>query len=210
MILQHPIHYDDFDDEVLGNITGHVLPRGNWTIAAGVAAQVLLRESELYLTPASTTTLYLATDILESDDQRAEAKGVVRGDYPGMDILLRWDGRVAGSQGYLLSRFIPATGAIACMYAHGGGITATFTDAGFGWNIGDEIFMEIIAIQRDITFRTTNLTNHYTAHFDYRIPEADSGFEHHGGLGLVVTAQQTNHDNAFDYFKVFPAGEPTP
>jgi hypothetical protein len=210
MILQHPIHYDDFDDEALSNITGHRLPRGNWTQAWGVAAQGLLRGSELYLAPAALLSFYLSTDILESDDQRIEAKGIIRGDYPNLDILLRWDGQVAGSLGYLLSRFIPATGAIVCMYAHGGGVTATFTDAGFGWNVGDEIFMEIIAIQRDVTFRTTNLTNHYTAHFDYRIPEADAGFGHYGGLGLVPTAQQTNYDNAFDYFKVFPAGEPTP
>jgi hypothetical protein len=210
MILQHPIHYDDFDDEALGDITGHKLPRGNWTQAWGVAAEGLLRESELYLAPAALLSFYLSTDILESDDQRIEAKGIVRGDYPNLDILLRWDAQVAGSVGYLLSRFIPATGAIVCMYAHGGGVTATFTDAGFGWNVGDEIFMEIIAIQRDVIFRTTNLTNHYAARFDYRIPEADAGFAHYGGLGLVPTAKETNHDNAFDYFKVFPAGEPTP
>jgi len=210
MILQHPIHYDDFDDVALANITGHTLPRGNWTTVYGVAAQALLRNGELYLAPAALLSLYLRTDIFESDDQRAEALGIVRGNYPNLDILLRWDGQVAGSVGYLLSRFIPATGAIVCMYAHGGVIPATFTDAGFGWNVGDEIFMEIIAIQRDVTFRTTNLTNHYTAHFDYRIPEADAGFGHYASVGLVPTPQQTNSDNAFDYFKVFPAGEPTP
>lgn len=209
MIFQHPIHYDDFDDDVLGNITGHKLPRGNWTIAAGLAAQVLLRNSELYLAAAATLSLYLATDEV-TDGQRVEALGIVRGDFPYMDVLLRWDGRYAGSQGYLLNRFVPAANAIVCYYANAGGIVAGFTDEGFTWNVEDEIFLEIIAIQRDVTFRGTNRTNHYTATITYRIPEADAGFEHHAGLGFLVGAQEANHDNAFDYFKVFPAGEPTP
>ena len=210
MELHHPIHFDHFDDEVLSNITGHVLPRGNWTIVAGNAAEALLRESELYLEAASTTTLYMRTDIMESDDLRLEAQGVVRGDYPTMDLLLRWDGVVAGSVGYLLHRFIPSTGGVAAMYAHGGILGYTNSYATMTWNVGDEFLMEMIAIQRDITYRVTNLTSHYTATAAYRIPDAHAGFEHYAGLGFVVAAQEVNHDNAWDWIKVFPAGEPTP
>jgi len=127
-----------------------------------------------------------------------------------MDLLLCWDGQVAGRIGYLLQRFDPSTGGVVGMYAHGGILGYTNSYGVMTWNVGDEFVMEIIAIQRDVTYRVTNLTSHYTETAAYRIPEADSGFEHYAGLGLVVTAQETNHDNAWDYFKVFPAGEPTP
>lgn len=210
MILQHPIHYDDFDDEVLGNLTGHGCVRGNWTIVNGNANEALLRESQLYLTPASTTDLALRTDALVSNDQRIEALGVVRGDYPYMDVYLRWDAIWGASLEYLLTRFDPSGNTVTHYCFAGGAAIATLPDTGMTWAVGDEIFFEIIAIAREVTFRTTNLTNHYTTHADYRIPAIYTAWADYAGLGLTPAPQETNHDNAFDYFKVFPAGEQTP
>ena len=210
MILQHPIHYDDFNDDVLSNLMGHGCIRGNWTVVNGTIAEALLRNGELYLDPAATTTFCISTDALESDDLRIEALAVVRGDYPTMHVGLRWDRLYGATTAYLRSTITPSTNTLTSVYRHANANVATFTDAAFAWNVGDQIFFELIAIQRDVTFRTTNLTSGYTTHADYRIPEADGGWEHYAGLAFEIGEQETNHDNSFDYFKVFPAGEPTP
>ena len=206
---QHLLFYDEFDDPVLDSLHGHIPNRGLWTEPNGHDHRTHLVRSELRLDTATFNAqaeLFLQTPVMPAD-VRIEAlfHFLAGGAYPFFGIYARYGG--GGTDYASMTVWPTAAGEIYGSWQwDGGGVgSITYQDTAWGSMFDCDIYAELTAVGRELSFKFVNLTLRNETMWHYTIPEAAIGAYRYCVLRIVPNGQAGFMEHGCKYFKVFGA-----
>lgn len=204
---QHLLFYDEFDDPVLDSLHGHIPNRELWTVVSGNDDHTHLVRSELRLDDATfneQSELYLRTPAMPAD-VRVEALFHVlgAGEYPFFGIYSRL--AVAGTDYAGLTVWPSTAGAIYGTWHVGSASLWDEQNLAWGSMYDCDIYAELTAVGRELSFKFVNLTLRNETFWHYTIPESGIGSHRYCGLRIVPNGQRGFVEHGCKYFKVFGA-----
>jgi len=206
---QHLLFYDEFDDPVLDSLHGHIPNRALWTVVSGNDDHTHLVRSELRLDATvfdEDSELYLRTPIMPAD-VRIEALFHFLDGAPEVPYFGIYSRLAVGNTDYAGLTVWPTTaGAIYGTWHVGSASLWDEQNLAWGSMAGCDIYTELTAVGRELSFKFVNLTLRNETFWHYTIPESGVGSYRYCALRMVPGGQRGGFaEHGCKYFKVFGA-----